>query len=632
MSETAAHETDHTSPSEETPRWERRFRAATVSLPDWASHAPQRAVAVTVHEGVRQIHSLDVPTGTLMPLTNRPSGTMDATLTPDGAHVWWFDDDAGDEFGVWRRQPWGAAPGEGLDTPLDLPAAYSAGLLMTTAGGVPGAPAVIAVGSSDDDGSRVHVAIDGVHDGAARLAYSHAESASVASLSEDGTLLVIEHSEHGDSRHPSLRVLATGLRGAESPGGARAFGDVVADLHDGEGKGLAACGFAPVPGDARLLVVHERRGTSELAIWDVATGEVREIDLGALGVEGEVADADWTCDATGILVAVDHAARTRIYRLAASGDALEALGPDDGTVSGATARPDGAVWLGWSSAAQPRTVLEASTGEVVVAAPGEPAPSSVIAEDVWTEGPGGRIHALLRRPAGVSEPLPVVVEVHGGPTWHESDSFAPDLAAWVDAGYAVLTVNYRGSTGYGAAWRDALEEKVGFTELDDIAAVHDDLVARGVVDPARSALVGASWGGYLTLLGLGTQPGRWAVGVADVPVADYVAAYEDEMEQLKAFDRALFGGSPQEVPEAYRISSPLTYVDQVSAPLLVLAGENDPRCPIRQIRTYLTALRAREDAPMVETYEFGAGHGSYADDERVAQMRARLAFVERALG
>jgi dipeptidyl aminopeptidase/acylaminoacyl peptidase len=192
-----------------------------------------------------------------------------------------------------------------------------------------------------------------------------------------------------------------------------------------------------------------------------------------------------------------------------------------------------------------------------------------------------------------------------------------------------VQVNYRGSTGYGSAWRDALEARVGHVELEDVVAVRDHLVASGIADPARVVLAGASWGGYLTLLGLGTYPDRWTVGLAGVPVADYVAAYEDEMEGLKAFDRSLFGGSPEEVPDRYRDSSPLTYVDAVRAPVLVLAGENDPRCPIRQIENYLTALDRR--AARHEVYRYDAGHGSLVDDERVRQMRAELAYAERHL-
>ena len=200
----------------------------------------------------------------------------------------------------------------------------------------------------------------------------------------------------------------------------------------------------------------------------------------------------------------------------------------------------------------------------------------------------------------------------------------------MDAGYAVVHVNYRGSTGYGSAWRDALTGRPGLTELEDVAAVHDALVEEGFLDPSRALLSGGSWGGFLTLLGLGTQPERWAAGIAEVPVADYLAAYEDEMEGLRAYDRALFGGSPDEVRDVYVRSSPITYVDAGSAPVLVVAGANDPRCPIRQIENYLGALeRLGKDH---EVYRYDAGHGSLVVDERVRQMRVELEFVARRLG
>jgi dipeptidyl aminopeptidase/acylaminoacyl peptidase len=250
-------------------------------------------------------------------------------------------------------------------------------------------------------------------------------------------------------------------------------------------------------------------------------------------------------------------------------------------------------------------------------------------EDTFVAGPGGEVHALVARPSGEG-PLPTVFLLHGGPTHHDSDSFAADRAAWVDLGCAVVHVNYRGSTGYGSAWRDALTGRPGLTELEDVEAVHDWAVQSGLADPEKCVVAGGSWGGYLTLLALGTSPRRWAAGVAAVPVADYLAAYEDEMEPLRQFDRSLFGGSPTEVPERYAASSPLTYVDRVQAPVLVLAGANDPRCPLRQIENYLEALAARRADH--EVYRFDAGHGSLVVDERVRQMRTELDFVARRLG
>ncbi|MBT0767318.1 S9 family peptidase [Kineosporia sp. J2-2] len=585
------------------PAWERRFRAGRIGMPVWATGAPDRCSVVATHDGVLEMHSWRVGEPLAL-LTSRREGTAHGEIDPSGEWIWWFDDAAGNEHGIWRKQPFGSPPGsDQVAIPVLLPS-YSAGLAL-------GPDGLAVIGQNDDGyGTRIHVEEPGKP---LRLIYEHIEDAGVGGLSEDGSLLAIAHSEHGDSRHTALRVLRVD------------DGSTVADLWDGAGKSLEPLGFAPVVGDPRLLVLHERRGRGELLIWDVVSGTETAVNL---DVPGEISEAQWYRDASALLVSVDHEARTRLYTISLISLATEAVGPTAGTVMEATTRPGGAVWTLWSSAELPPAVRDLD-GAVVLAPPGEPAPPSVVLEDVWVDGPGGRVHALLRRPAGVPEPLPLVIDVHGGPTAHDGDWFRAYPSAWVDHGFAVLQVNYRGSTGYGSLWRDALEKRVGHIELEDVVAVRDHLVDAGTVAPGRIVLAGASWGGYLTLLGLGLYPDRWAVGVAGVPVADYLAAYEDEMEGLKAFDRSLFGGSPDEVPGKYQDSSPITYVGEVSAPVMILAGENDPRCPIRQIENYVKALSAR--GSVHEVYRYDAGHGSLVDDERVRQVRAEIDFVQRHL-
>ena len=199
----------------------------------------------------------------------------------------------------------------------------------------------------------------------------------------------------------------------------------------------------------------------------------------------------------------------------------------------------------------------------------------------------------------------------------------------IDHGFAVVLVNYRGSTGYGKEWRDAIKGKPGLTELEDIAAVQDWAVGSGLADRERCVIAGGSWGGYLTLLGLGTQPERWAAGLASVPIGDYVAAFEDEMEPLKRYDAALFGGTPDQVPSVYRERNPITYVDRVRAPVLMLVGRNDPRCPSRSADVY--EARLRELGKTFETYRYDAGHGSLVIDEQIRQMERQIAFLARHL-
>ncbi|MGC5005161.1 S9 family peptidase [Streptomyces sp. DT203] len=595
------------------PEWERRFRAPRVSLPDWAEDAPDRALFVSNATGTYELYAWDRSTGEQRQVTDRPNGTTDGILTPDGETIWWFNDTDGDEFGVWMRQPFhgGNGSGRAADEPAapGLAPSYPAGLAI-------GRDGTAVVGrSTDEDGTTIHV----VRPGAPPVEiYRHRESAGVGDLSHDGTLIALEHTEHGDAMHSALRVV-------------RQDGTTVAELDDTKGGtqelGLSVLGFAPVAGDTRLLVGHQRRGRWEPMIWDPVAGT--ETNL-AIDLPGDVG-AEWYPDGSALLIVHGFEARSDLWRYEPATDSAPVrVETPAGSVSGATARPDGTVEYLWSSAAQPPAV-RSTTGAVVLDPPGAKAPASVPVEDVWVDGPGGRIHALVQRPAAPAEgPFPTVFEIHGGPTWHDSDAFASGPAAWVDHGYAVVRVNYRGSTGYGRAWTDALKHRVGLIELEDIAAVREWAVKSGLADPAKLVLAGGSWGGYLTLLGLGTQPEDWALGLAAVPVADYVTAYHDEMEALKAMDRTLLGGTPEEVPERFEASSPLTYVDAVRAPVYISAGVNDPRCPIRQVENYVDRLKARQ--AVHEVYRYDAGHGSLVVEERIKQVRLELDFARRHLG
>lgn len=576
--------------------WQARFRAPRMTLPVWARQAPNQAIYRCNVTGTWEIYAWDRITGASRQVTARPDGTEHCALDPTGQWIWWFAGSRCGTSGQWMRQSFTGGP----DQPIDVEPGLPAGIAISAIG-------LAAVGvACPGEGFRIHL-VRGRK--ATRVLYEHSEPAAVAAMSLDGSLIAISHSEYGDPRHPALRVL-------------RQDGSTLGELYDGPGKGVIGLGFAPVLGDTRLLVLHERRGRHEPMLWNPRTGEEREIWLRDPGET----TADWYVDGRAILIIRSDRGRTKLHRYDLAGGGMTLIETPRGVIEAAAPRPDGSVEYAWSSAAHP-PVIRSSRGHVVMSPAGPAAPPSVPVEDLDVEGPGGLIHALLSRPHRGVGPFPTVFLLHDGPAEQDDDSFTPAVAAWVDLGFAVVRVNYRGSAGYGSAWRNALHGDVGHIELADVSAVREFVVNRGIADPKRLVVAGRSWGGYLALLALGTQPTVWAAGIADAPIADLAAAYQEEHETLRAAYRALLGGSPEELPDRYAACSPITYADEVTAPLLIFVAENDPRSPIGQLERYIARLTERGHPPEVHRYD--TRRFSLAIAERITQMATQLRFARK---
>jgi dipeptidyl aminopeptidase/acylaminoacyl peptidase len=590
--------------NESTPRWQQRLRAPQVK--SWSLLGPavswardsERGVLLANPSGRFEVYAFDASTrpAQLRQVSDRPQGTIGCAIAPDGNDVYWFDDQAGDELGRWRRQPFVGGP----ETVLlqNLPPAYGSGIVARRGGGA-------VVGRGVDDGFELAVASP---DGGGAIVYRSAEHAKLCDA--DDVVAAISHPPHGDLFHPVARIVDL------------SDGRVVAELDD-EGLGLTPIAFSP-GGDRRLLVRHSRHDRTGLLIWSPDSGAVDEITV---DLEGDVT-GKWLPDASGLLLVSSLDGRDSLWRLDLASGSLERLDAPRGVVDEYSPRNDGSVQALVESAVEPPRIVEVGRGPVVVLDSEPPAPS-VPAESIEVVGPAGRVHAFLHRPEIGSAPFPTVFAVHGGPTAQDVDAYRPLTAALVDAGYAVVRVNYRGSTGYGQAWRDALVARLGAIELEDITAVRDSLEADGIIDPDNVAIVGGSWGGYLTLFALGVQPDRWSAGVALVPLADFAMSQEDQPAFMTAYDHVLFGGTLEEMPDEYRAASPLTYVDDVRSPLLITAGANDPRCPPRPTDTYVERLRERDHD--VVYIRKDTGHASYDNELLVQEIGLMLEFLESRL-
>jgi len=589
--------------------WEQRFRAPVSFLPEWSPHAPGRAVYPSTESGVWQVHAWDVESGARRRVTDHPVGVIDGTPTLNGEGVLWFQDETGSESGQWIVEPFSG--GESRPFLENVPTGWSEGLAQ--------APGVVAAGVSDADGFAVYVSDGGApaveilrSPEAFRIGGVDEGGFSRAGLSADGALLCLEHSEHGDLIHPALRVVDP------------RSGATVADLLD-PGMSLSARCWSPVTGDGRLAIGHEREGEGRPAIWDVAAGEVRDLRL---DVQGEVRVDDWWPDASAVLLVHRFEGRDRLLRYDLASNETVVLPTEPGVVMKARVRPDGRVWLLHEQGDRPRLILD-DEGREVLALEGAGAPSSRPYRS-WhfPNEHGQRVHGFYVTPNETDGPFPLMMFVHGGPTWLDMDRWQPEVQAYVDAGFVVGLVNYRGSIGYGSEWRDVLIGDIGGPELEDVNAGLRDLVERGIADPARAVVAGHSWGGYVTLLELGKHPELWACGVAGVPVGDYEHGYDELSPLLQAYDRALLGGhEPKDLPELMRDRNAINFADDVRAPVYILIGRNDSRCPYGQAMRYVERLEARGHPH--EVYVFETGHGSFDVDERIRQVRAILEFLAR---
>lgn len=588
--------------------WERRFRAPISFLPEWSPAAPERCVYASNEAGVWQLFAWEPTRGERRQVTDSVVGVIDGTPTFDGEGILWFEDETGDESGRWLLQRFSGGRTR----------AFLEGVRHGWSEGLAQAPGIVAAGISDRDGFAVYVSLDGAP---ATEVCRSAEALRIGSvdqrgflrggLSADGSLLCLEHAGHGDLIHPALRVIDP------------RSGATVGEQLD-PGMSLVAKCWPPVPGDQRLALDHEREGEARPAIWDLSTGDRRDLQLDLVG---EVRVEDWWPDGSALLLKHLVEGRHQLLRFELTTGELRAVPAEPGVISKARVRPDGQVWSLHEQGHRPRRVVDDAGAEVLrlkraLSLAARPYQSWHFANPL-----GDSVHGFFVTPDDSGGPFPVLMYVHGGPTWLDTDRWQPEVQAYVDAGFAVGLVNYRGSTGYGSAWRDTLIGNIGGPELEDVNAGLRDLVERGIADPERAVIAGYSWGGYVTLLELGKHSELWICGVAGVPVGDYEAGYEDLSPLLQAYDRALLGGAPSDVPELMRDRNPINFADDVRAPVLFLIGENDSRCPYRQAMLYVDKLAGRGHPH--EVYVFPTGHSPFDVGEKVRQVRDILDFLGR---
>jgi dipeptidyl aminopeptidase/acylaminoacyl peptidase len=563
--------------------------------------------------GSSQVWRIDGPQRFPVQLTGGEDPTTLQGVMPDGRHIVVSRDRGGAENPGLYLQPAGGGP---LET-------------IFQKDGVRAFLGFI----SDDGGSIFYTANDRKPDSYAVYRYEvaarHAELVfgddglwGIADDRPDGRLLLSKATGSTTSEYfgydPATKTLTPFLGQGE-----REDYDVAFGIADGE-----LLVRTPKVGDFQRLYRYRTDSREMTPI----TGEIgRDVDSFSINRNGG-----------RILYTVNDGGYTRAHALDARTFAeltLPSLPPGDHVYFGSTTRDGRYTAIATNSATSlpSSSVLDWSTGRLTPwhapsapeVDPGRFAPAVL---ETYPARDGTAIPMFVRRPARcASAPCPVVVEFHGGPEGQAQPGWDPGAQLFVNAGFVHVTPNVRGSDGYGKTWLHAdngPKRLQVITDIEDCARFIRDRWAVNGVAP-RLGITGASYGGYATLVGMTMFAGAYDAGVAVVGMSNLTtflnntAAYRRSLRITEYGDPAIDG-------DALRRLSPVTYIDRVKGPLLIIQGANDPRVPVSEALQMKAALDGRRsDAQLIL---FGdEGHGSQKRDNRVEEVGHTLEYFTRHL-
>ncbi|WP_040284414.1 alpha/beta hydrolase family protein [Tessaracoccus massiliensis] len=338
---------------------------------------------------------------------------------------------------------------------------------------------------------------------------------------------------------------------------------------------------AAAVGDRTLASVEYIDGKGVLALWNVETGEVTYPLPGTTDIES----------------------------IAAYRDCLYVV----------------AEW-----ADRPATLLEVQRdGEFrILAGPTKAANTFAAAPvAVWADGTAGPVHSWLYLPE-VANP-PMIVLTHGGPTAMANASYNATTQFWASRGFAVLDVNYSGSTGFGREYRDRLRGTWGELDVDDVATAVREVTGQGLADAARVAITGGSAGGFTTLRSL-TTTDVYAAGVSRYGIGYLPTLATDTHKAESRYLDGLISPWP-DGRDVYEERSPINHLDRLSTPMLVLQGRDDKVVPPAQAEQLAEAVRAQR-LPLALVMFDGEGHGFRGMAARRQALEAQVSFLEQVFG
>lgn len=574
--------------------WRDRFRAPAVTSAQVARENEGRGVVITDIDDKFQAYAWDRREGSLRQVTDAKSAVISTAISHDGQWIYAIvETEAGTEIGHVHRFSFDGSWSEDI-TP-DLPYYSSFGFTPTAEGllivaGLEGRQSVLVV---DEEGVRA----------------LPMPSLVLRVLPAQGNGAVVTMTTPGRGMVPMTQVVDT------------VSGAVLAEARD------ASVGAT---NGARIAVGFIEGDWVRPGIWQ--EGEVSPIEV---DIEGDVTPTDWSADGSTILLSQSHRSKSALYLYeVGAGEIVPLASPPGGTYPMSLAKlidSRRAISV-WSDANNPWRVFESTPQHYALAldlTEQRSFPGPLWEEFTVPSPEGHEIQSWLLRPEGEG-PWPTVVYTHGGPTSVAGPMFSPLAGAWFDAGFAVASINYRGSTTFGESFRESLTGNLGGPEVADVVAATRWLVDNGVARPDAIVKNGYSYGGYLTLQLLGTHPDLWAAGVAGAPIADWRMTYEDSNDVLKGYFVSIWGGTPDQLGAVMDNASPRTYVSEYQAPLLISQPEGDSRTPMRPVQRFVDEMR--DNGKDVDLRILAGGHAGSGIGQTIEMMESWLEFATRVVG
>jgi dipeptidyl aminopeptidase/acylaminoacyl peptidase len=388
--------------------------------------------------------------------------------------------------------------------------------------------------------------------------------------------------------------------------------------------------------DKRIAFLSDVKGRNQVVVQEFQGEERRFLSLGKGEEAIDTQEIGWAPKGDKLYYIVSKRSRTGLYEHPLEGEKT-ALPFPEGTTSMFKVSKDGkTIAAVHSSMLSPHGIYMYSTvfGTVIpvtsrqykvnMAKLSKP-------KSVWCESSDGlKIHAWYLPAGNGTSPHPAVVWPHGGPWWQTFDTWSPYMQSISQSGFAVLAPNFRGSTGYGAKFRNMDLSDPGGGDLEDVVAGAKWLTGQPEISKSKIAIAGGSYGGFMTLIALTKKPKAFAAGAALVPVTDWLEIYKLSDPAFRKFMDELFEGPPKKREKLYRKASPITYVSQIKAPVLIVAGRHDSRCPIQPIEKFVKKLEE-----MRHPHEFRVqekeGHGLARVKAGIQEVSIVVKYLRKTL-